>query len=240
MPIKLGDGTVVTPKLGDGTECTVRRGDGAGGWTVLHQKGGGGGTPTETIIEDWEDNSLTGYNGYLAYFDIQTSVVADGTYALHGFRDGWTIHLITWEPDGALPYYPSPGDTFRTKMRTNVTTTGNGVQFAFGKVRNDAAPYGDQYEILIDLDPARVLLYRRDGTTPTALDVDSTVVPQPDVWYDVEIDWGLNGDITVTFYNPDGSVFASLGPVNDTTYTGGGVMYTVSTEGWHDSTRKIN
>ena len=226
MTVNIG-GDDTTSATIDGEAITEITIDG----TVAWQSG-----PNVTVIDDFEDGNIDGYTGYLAYFNAQTSVAGHGSYGLHGFRDGWTVHLVALEEDAALPYYPKPGDTFRTMMRTNA---GNGVRFAFGKT-SAGASYGDQYEISVDTNPARVYLYRRDGTSPTALAVDTSVTPQPDTWYDAEVNWGATGDISVTFYNPDGSVFSALGPVNDTTHTGGGIMYTISTEGWHDYTRKIN
>ena len=188
------------------------------------------------IIDDFEGGDVSGYRGYTAYFAEQPPSgfsPKHGSNVLYGARASWTIHLYSLPSDNYLNYYPQPGDTFRVWLRTS---TGNGALVSFGKATNT---YDQQYEIALDMDPARVYLYRDDSSATTVLDADTSVTPQPATWYEVEVEWGETGEITVTFYHEDGTVFATLGPVTDATYTGGGIMFTAWTEAWFDHARKV-
>lgn len=69
----------------------------------------------ETIVDDFEHNALsTYYNGGLSNFNIQSTTVAQETYALEGTSAGFiTSH-------SGLQNYPSRGDTWKINLQYGV------------------------------------------------------------------------------------------------------------------------
>lgn len=93
------DGTDVQDITIDGTAVQEVTIDGSVVWVA------------KTIIDDFEDNDLAEYGGDTGNFDIQTSTVAEGTYALEATSAGRI------GSDSGLPNYPQQGDTWKINVR---------------------------------------------------------------------------------------------------------------------------
>ena len=234
MPFNYYDGASWAsgvPRYWDGTAWqvgTVKRWTGTE-WQVIY--------PTVAVIDDFEDGSVAGYSvAAHVYEEIVPSgfSAVNGSRVLHTSGRSYRVHIHTIPSDNLLANYPSPGDTIRYHVRLAASSD---ALFGFGKSTNTTDA---DYEVGIDNSSGRFYIFRRNsGGSLTGLAADPNVMPQAGVWYEIEIQWGANGDITCTAYNPDGSVFAALPTVNDTTFTGGGVRFAINQEAWFDYARIV-
>jgi len=162
---------------------------------------------TMPLLADFESGSLPqDYSGDTASATVQSTTVLEGTYTLEldatsgaevyndslTTRAGMTLHYYTQCSTGSIPI------------------------FTFGKV--DGSNY---YQVVIDHNSDRVAIEKvEDGTAPVTVAEDTAPGVPAGERLDVELDWSLSGDITVTVWDSTDTEVTSFSG-EDSTYTEG-------------------
>ena len=119
-----------------------------------------------------------------------------------------------------LQNYPEPGDSFSFFVRE-----GSGEPrslFAWAVQDASDAVLGGSYGFRGEADNNQIV-FVKDGSTVSS----EPMTINSETWYDVEIEWETNGDITITVYDVDQSTGDRTGTVgslsdNDTEYSSSG------------------
>lgn len=197
MPIRKGDGVSLAPK---GFQ-EVRKGDG----TVIYSAGG------VTVIDDFEDGDIAEYSGDTADFNVQTTTIKKGAYALESSGLDSSIYSTA-----GLGAYPSQGDTFRCYIYPNQAGAGVGeIWFATTDSNNT-------YFAAMNNGTSNFQIGKRDAGSKT--NFASQSYNWNSEWYEFEIEWLSDGTINATAYDSAGTQVASLS-ATDATFTGGGIGF---------------
>lgn len=161
----------------------------------------------DTALYDDQNNTLSDYyTGDVNSFARATTTAYDGNYSLQG--DGGTGSGIEISSDSGLPNYPQQGDTF--EYYTYAGGTNQLIYFEFAN-KNYAIHSGV-----------------RDGTLELILDGteedQASTSLSKSTWYRHRVEWGSNGSISVTVYDPNDNIEGQVSGT-DATYTGGGITY---------------
>jgi hypothetical protein len=193
------------------------------------------GTSTFVAFDDFEDNDLKEYDGDLSapdYFDTLASMNYEGSYGL-GAESGQEGQQTT---DGiygtTTPLLVSNGETIRF-FQYVVSTSDDEPCFLFGV--QDPGSNNENYAVCLDpFDDELVLTadVSSDDESGTTTPLATEAVTYTTGWYEVEIDWHIDGTIDVNVYD-DGAFFAST-TGSDTTYTSGaiGFSFWAQNGGW--------
>jgi hypothetical protein len=152
MPIRRGDGTGLSvPGFSE-----VRTGDGTVLWSA------GGGIP-DSVVDDFESNRQSNYDGSTGKASIVTSPVVEGSQALEiadgAFGDGITS-------TSGLPDDPEQGDTMQCWVY--LTNSSQNASFIYYADEETTFP-SNRYEVTIDAD-ADTFGVVRDNTPFAASD----------------------------------------------------------------------
>jgi hypothetical protein len=170
-------------------------------------------------IDDFEDNDITEYTGNKTSFNVQSNVVQEGSFALEMGNDDNSFHLI--HSSSGLPRYPSQGDAFSFRCYTH---TSGIAEMLFGFQDTD-----NHYRVRISARNGGVKIQKEDGGFLTDLASTAVTIPTGE-WLEGVIQWGGSGDIEFTLNDSSGTEVASVGPVNDTIFTSGGIGWRAVTE----------
>lgn len=192
---------------------------GAGGFpayydTVTQESLSSGGSST-TIIDDFEDGSLSEYN-----FDrgssgasVASSPTKNGSYALE-YTDTYIEAIST----SGLDAYPSPGDTFRYWVRG--TGGAEMTNFTYG-----VQDHQNRYFVRVNIANDRLKLYRYENGSGNLLNKQTSgFTLSQDAWYEVKIQWASDGTHTVTLYDSSSTQLSKIS-ATDSTWISGGVGY---------------
>lgn len=180
-----------------------------------------GNTPESAdIIDSFEDGALNEYDGETSAYTVSSVPnAADGQNVIR-FTDTSTNYREIYSTSG-LPIYPSQGDVIHYNVRSNVSTGSpenvySHLQFGYQDTNN-------LYKTEIQHAEEKWTLYIRQGGAYYKLDGDNTISGglSADTWYQVEIDWGADGNITARLY--DGSTLKSTLTGVDNNFTSGGI-----------------
>lgn len=214
MSVNYYDGSsfveVPTVQYYDGSvwqEATVSYWDGSQ-WVQIFPTGGGGGG---TLVDSFEDQSLSEYGGDTGSFSFVTSPgVTDGTYALQNNNTGVV------QSTSGLDNYPSQGDTVRHDH--HITESQAALGFLLFTQDETNTPEG--YMIRPSDVSDAFQIYRVDAGSFTLLDEDTTVTFSQGDQLEIDVSPTASGvDATC---KRSGSEIASV-TTTDTTYTSGGM-----------------
>jgi hypothetical protein len=180
----------------------------------------------QSVIEDFEDQDLSEYDGDLENATTQTDTTTQGSAALDIEGGNEIVSL-----DG-LDAYPEPGDVF--EAHHNVTEE-SVARFGWGAQGNE-----DLYYVEVAAGENRYSLFKRVGGRATELDSISVPVPT-DEWLRSEIEWYSDGRMTARLFgDTDPPDAGGPGPLEadsdepitdralsatDTTFESGGIMW---------------
>lgn len=173
----------------------------------------------EGPIDDFEDNDIDEYsfdsNGG---WQTQTGTVFEGTYALEGVNPsgGSGTRLRS---TGGLPRYPQAGDTFSYRFRPSSSSDLTVFDFAVSIAGEDT----DRYYIPTAPNNNAKSIRKEIGGNVTTL-TSSDWPHGVGEWFEVEVEWRINGDIIATWYDESGNQLDQL-TANDTELTSGGIGY---------------
>jgi hypothetical protein len=161
-----------------------------------------------TLIDDFDDGTVSEYGSGMK---LGSSESHSGLYSGHvQSSDGYS-------PLGSgLSSYPSPGDSFELWMlRGSVATY---ASFAWG-----GPDYNNAYLVRHDGD-GDFYIYLKSGGGYSSLSSDTanTYGASTVSWSRYVVDWGTNGDISVTIYDDSGVEKAFLSTTDTTYQTHGG------------------
>jgi len=166
------------------------------------------------VVDDFEDNSLSEYSGDTGSFNIQTSNVKVGTYAL----ESTSVGNIEASESGGLPRTPRAGDTFEYYVRNDNNNGNPGLIFGgpsvnIGYLIKFPDLQGSEFEF------EKVNYNTRNFTDLIKEDVSLNTGE----WYKVRCEWAGDGTFTIIVEDDDGNQIVNSSAV-DTEYTGQGVI----------------
>lgn len=164
---------------------------------------------TLAVLDNFEDNDISDYNGDTADFNVQTGTVQDGTYALEATAAAGSKIWTTTHTFG------SGSEWF---FRLNIGSTSE-ASFLFGVEDGD-----NYYEARVDNNNGNIEIgYEEDGGGFTSINSTAATIPDGE-WLDCRVKWEANGDITLDVDDANNSDVASL-TVNDTRFDGDGLGF---------------
>ena len=173
-----------------------------------------------TIVDDFESGNLDAYEG-TTNAKVQQSTVFAGSWALANATGSSGPNTIT--SIAGLNAYPAAGETFEFRIRHE--TPFISPNFHFGcQTAIDTSSREDLYDLSLDAANGNVEFRVYVGTSRTTLIPETNVSWLENVWYRVQVDWGVNGDIAILIEDDSGTEVWS-GGANDTTYTSGGIGF---------------
>jgi len=187
-----------------------------GSWVSV-QGGGGGASKYSTLIDDYEDNSLSEYVVDSSSPTVATGSSIEGTYWVDAASGGTN----TIRSSSGLNAYPSKGDTFSGHHWHD--STGQFSQMIYGM--QDANNY---YLATLNSNANLIKVQKQtsgsfsDVTSGTSLSVSATTV------YEVEVEWTVADEHTITAYDASGNELATDGPATDSDHGNGGFGWRIS------------
>ncbi|QCJ46398.1 hypothetical protein [Haloprofundus sp. MHR1] len=178
-----------------------------------------GGTPTPPsipVIDDFEDGNLSEYT--FSYGESGASIVSqpvfEGSNALE--IDGTNTELYS---ESGLENYPCPGDIFSYRVRA--TGGADSLNFGYG-VQGDMG----KYYVKLHFPNDNLFLYKESaggGNDLLAVSTSGFSLSE-DVWYQVKIKWGGEGEHKVTVYDESNTAITTIS-AEDWTWRDGGIGY---------------
>lgn len=173
-----------------------------------------------TIIDDFEDGSLSEYNhdttrsGRAEIVSSSSNPTYDGSYAMAISNE--IAELIS---TSGLAAYPAAGDTFSYRIRGSGGA--NDLNLSYG-----VQDHNNRYFVRVDIANNDLMLARYQSGSITWLNKNSGgFTLSQDTWYEVEVAWSGSGDHTATIYDGSGSQVAQVSASGDSTWTSGGIGY---------------
>ncbi|UHQ98489.1 right-handed parallel beta-helix repeat-containing protein (plasmid) [Natrinema zhouii] len=163
------------------------------------------------IVDSFESGTLDAYDGNTDAYEITNDPpVSHGDSRLAS--DVGVAPIIS--TDG-LDRYPAAGTTFSAKIGRTDDNPHMGV--AFGAQSTDEFYF---IRVSPDLDAPRFQLY--SGSSGNLFSVEPTADIKTGTLYELVVDWGEDGEITATLFDPDGTEIAS-GSATNTDFIAGGI-----------------
>lgn len=184
--------------------------------------GGGGGGGGCSLVTSFEGSSLNDWSGDLSPYQVEdeSNISAsgiDGSDVLSGNSASNSIEII--QSTSGLGAYPAPdGGELRAWVRDNL---GHAVGIGFGtdsdKSESGSASYSG-YMVWIDSALSDTYIERWDNGSFTQLDSLGTIVGSSE-WTQIRVaEWTSAGDITIEFYEEDGTKNSETLTANDSNY----------------------
>jgi len=171
------------------------------------------GSPTDRVVDSFEDGDLTEWDSEFDQKNLANVVsgpVHHGSQALE--LSGEHFHLNS---TSGLDNYPQAGDTFSGWIRAGPNVSG-ALVITYG-----VQDFDNHYVARINYPYDNVIIRKTENGNHTTL-AETEMGFTADAWYEVEIDWGLDGTHTVTMYDSSGSQLGSVS-ATDSTFTTGGI-----------------
>ncbi len=179
------------------------------------------GPATFTVIDDYEDNSISEYTGDTSLFTTTASPVYGGSYALKAANtSGKTTDGIFRFDDPV-----AQGEIIRYRQYIN-TSGGSGDETCTLFGVQSPGTTNNNYAVCLELfGTDRISLVKNaENNDSSGTILSSSTVTYSTGWYEVEIDWRTNNSMYVTLYNAAGTLVASTS-ATDSSYTSGGYGY---------------
>jgi len=174
-----------------------------------------------SAFDDYEDNNISEYSGDTSLFTTVTTPVFGATYAL---RPSNTSGKTT---DGIFRFDEpvAQGQIIRYMQYVDtVSGTGDEPCTLFG-VQSPGTTNLNYGVCLEQFGVDRISLARDvDNNDTSGVVLATSSVTYTTGWYEVEIDWQTNNSISVSLYNPSGTLVTTVSTTNGT-YTSGGYGY---------------
>lgn len=176
-------------------------------------------TDSTVIIDDFEDGDVSEYQGSVSNARINNTFTKNGSYGLSFYGGDDNGNQYTIATDSGLNYFPKSGDTIKFWYKTNTTDKSDGFYFGVPNPSNTGMnTFPDGYEVEF-------------GTsTAFALRKDSSIIESTSYYitenneYQIVIDWGSNGNISISIEDSAGNQVKSLS-TTDSTYNSGGIGF---------------
>jgi len=182
------------------------------------------------VIDDFEDNDISEYQGSKTGFITQTGTVYEGSYALS--QNDSSADFTEMFSNSGLPRYPQSGDTF--ELRAYADSSGSGdpeqqPQTLFGVQDADNLYMVGTTEGSTD----GLRIWVKSGGSFNKIASSSSSGVPIDEWMKWVIKWSSDGNITFTVYDNSGNKVDSIS-ATDTAYSGGGFGFRGSYNSYYD------
>lgn len=156
------------------------------------------------ILDDFNDNDISDYDGDTGDFSASTTQVHEGTHSLQASAaSGSFIHT-----DGTQF---GPGSKLHCRVYPNTDTVPL-VTFAVTDADN-------RYQVRIDTNNGNLELEKVESGSESDIETDTSASIPTGEWLDLEIDWQIGGDISIDLDDAAGDDISSF-TGTDTTFTG--------------------
>jgi len=176
----------------------------------------------DPIFHDGDGNEIAGpygdgdslsdfYSGNVGDFSRVSSDVLEGGNALQKDKDSSDDDGIYSLDGDGLPYYPEPGDVFACLLRDD---SDRHIPYFCWGVQDDPR---EGYVAAIDEggdEGFRLGILEDDESSVDYKETTSQSIVAGD-WYDVELEWGTDGEIIATLYSIDEDEFDPEDPPSD-------------------------
>ncbi|WP_435067697.1 hypothetical protein [Haloplanus sp. C73] len=169
-------------------------------------------------VDQFDDGDISEYHHDLSTAEAQTSVVKQGSHALRMDASASGRNYIATSSPETLP---QAGDDFSVWIRGS---SGNeDPRVIWGYQNGTYRPAG--YVGIVNLDLNAITLARRDTDgSYEKISNASTSELSADSWYQMDVSWGANGEITATLKDSSGAELGSTSGT-DTTFSSGGIAF---------------
>lgn len=169
----------------------------------------------DSVIENFETQSLAPYSGNTGSFRIQGSSVLQGRYSLES-----TAESVVIGNNGSA--FPTPRTSSPTEYRARLLQSSNGYASIMSNVQSSAYPWRNCYALLVDIVGDEIRLLSRESNTTRYLERKSVSGLSTNTEYRPAInltDEGIKGRL----YDRNDNLLAETESYRDTTHTGGGI-----------------
>jgi hypothetical protein len=179
-------------------------------------------------IDNFEDGDLSEYstndNTSEAEYNVQTSVVKKGSYALELKMNNTKDMSVS--STSKLPNYPSQGDLTRCWVR--VSNTDSNVA-ALG-IASDGTDTGDAgkkcYSARLDVENNSFYIQKRGSSNNPIIASDTSVSLSPNIWYEIEFIYKKDNTLEAEVFDEGGSSISNRISGSDSEYAGDtGIAY---------------
>lgn len=180
---------------------------------------------------DAHDSAGWGYNDYFVDTEDDGGYDSDppeGNYDLGAYSDGNVVATHSYDDVDGAPFtsLPEAGDTITFTTQADcydgycddADTESVHAGFIFG-----AQDANNKYMVFFDYDGEDVSLYRKEGGSWSLVEEMDYHLDSRGEWHDVRIDWGQDGDITVTVTDEAGTTGSFT--AHDETFSDGGIGF---------------
>ena len=183
-----------------------------------------------STVDDFEDGDISEYGGSTGAASVVTSPAKSGSNALEytNTQPSESISSVS-----GLNAYPSPGDTFRTWVRT--PSSSSDVYISVHWAVQSETSYPESYYAYYNMGSGEFAI--GDIESGSIGNYSTTSVSlSTSTWYEIEISWGSSGSIQAELLDESGTSLATLSATN-TKYSSGGVafgcVYASTTDTFH-------
>ncbi len=173
-----------------------------------------------TAIDDFEDNDLSEYSGDTSLFRTQSSLVANGSYALqHDLGGGDQGGIVSMN---GLTQYPQAGQNFKYRVFLD------GVQehVTWFGAQKASSPPNNTYAARLDNANGDFALQVRSSDQLSTIASESVSIPETE-WLTVHVGWSSDGNLSAELRSATGKSLAAITGSN-TEFSSGGVGFWAS------------
>jgi len=174
--------------------------------------------PPPTVVDSFEDGDIAEYGGQTGAWQVATTPVADGTFAVqetfsNGDRSGRSISSTS-----GLPVYPSQGDTLRFNAQLSDVDGEIGIMF----FTQSATSLPDNYAVTFRFFESQIALTKRQSGNFSKLATATVTAPPTGEMLEGRVDIGQSGTFTFEAFDSSGN---SLGSItgSDGSFMSGGI-----------------
>lgn len=186
---------------------------------VVQTSSGVGVTATELMVDSFEDDNISEYNGDTGSFTVvdestKSFTAIDGTHILQAQSGGAEIYSTT-----GLDNYIPIGTEFHFYTRSASGAERVSLLYGYEDGSNN-------FRVRVDWNNGAFELLDENGGTFSTIIEDTNISPSTGTWYRVEVVWddgslgNSNGDHSATLINSDTSTtVTTIGPSNNTNHS---------------------
>lgn len=189
------------------------------------------------LVDNFEDGDISEYGGDTGSFNVQTTTVAEGTYALEATSSG---RLGSYE-GGGLNNYPGRGNTFKSYVRFNDSGAQPNVWWCVNFNGGNRGGIHPGYYWSIDQSNGNFNIWEYDGSTYNRFILAGGINNRVGEWLTVEITHNHDDSMSVALKSLDESTTYVTGSGSPSNYFSGsgGIQYRKRGSGtqWFDHWR---
>ncbi len=186
------------------------------------------------IIESFEDNDVSNYIESVAgqtAISVDPTAAHDGSFGLID-ADAPGAEAVAYRTDSSVN--TKPGDRITVWINMQFAAVPGRAHFFFGVTPTDA------YSVVLAKNTSDLILMRHPNLSTLSSQIQTLAVSEQsfahDRWYLLNIDWGLDGQITASVFDSDGTTLINSITANDNNVSAGGIGFRAfGGDAWYDT-----